>query len=156
MMSEKRKNYSSFPDDSSFIQNIDKYVEFLLWARWNPDLFLDLITPTAGGIRLGLDQRVFLRCLSRFQNVYAVFPRGYGKTFIEVLGLILNAVLYPGIELSLTAQTRESAAGLLEDKTLEVFKYYPLLADCCEYKSFTKDKATIIFKNGSRITNLRF
>ena len=77
-----------------------------------------------------------------------------GKTFIEVLGLILCAVLYPGVELSLTAQTRESAAGLLEDKVLEIFKYFPLLADCCEYKSFTKDKAVVIFKNGSRITNL--
>ena len=63
-------------------------------------------------------------------------------------------MLYPGVELSLTAQTRESAAGLLEDKVLEIFKYYPLLADCCEYKSFTKDKAVSIFKNGSRITNL--
>lgn len=119
-----------------------------------PDLFLDLITPTSGGIKLGLDQRVFLRCLIRFPNVYAVFPRGYGKTFLEVLGLILTAVLYPGVELSLTAQTRESASSLLEDKVIEIFKYYPLLADCCEYKSFTKDKAVLIFKNGSRITNL--
>ena len=78
MNKNQPKNYSSFPDDSSFIQNIDKYVEFLSWARWNPDLFLDLITPTSGGIRLGIDQRVFLRCLSRFPRVYAVFPRGYG------------------------------------------------------------------------------
>lgn len=409
-LSKKRKNYSSFPDDSSFIQNIDKYVEFLAWARWNYDLFLDLITPASGGIKLGLDQRVFLRCLARFPRVYAVFPRGYGKcvkgdtliltdegmkeigdlfeidesadetylipnqltlqnkkgereevsmgvysgiketvrieteegheievslnhplltqgkwlkkkkwkraeklkvgdtlimaydsqvfgsdghltmtnarilgqrcrkhrepipkvvlqsnrwiilnfltglfemedgfqvdrtnkpiyfkttnsklakqlmplllnfgfrpmlrkegegyeltippieipsrgqrlfetkiksitpsqapvydlsvpqthsfigngfvnhnTFIEVLGLMVTCVLYPGVELSLTAQTRESAAGLLEDKVLEIFKYFPLLADCCEYKSFTKDKAVVIFKNGSRITNL--
>lgn len=45
----------------------------------HPDLFLDLITPETGGIRLDLDQRVFIRTLVRFVSVYAVFPRGYGK-----------------------------------------------------------------------------
>lgn len=56
--------------------NLDKWVDFLSWARWNYDLFLDLITPSSGGIRLDLDQRVFLRSLSRFYRCYAVFPRG--------------------------------------------------------------------------------
>ena len=56
--------------------NLDKWVDFLSWARWNYDLFLDLITPSSGGIRLDLDQRVFLRSLSRFYRCYGVFPRG--------------------------------------------------------------------------------
>ncbi len=47
--------------------------------KGHPDLFLDLITPETGGIRLDLDQRVFIRTLVRFVSVYAVFPRGYGK-----------------------------------------------------------------------------
>ena len=42
------------------------------------DLFLDLITPETGGIRLDLDQRVFLRGLGRFMRLYGTFPRGYG------------------------------------------------------------------------------
>lgn len=77
-----------------------------------------------------------------------------GKTFIEVLGLILNCIFYPGINLSMTAQTRESACGLLEDKYTEIMGFYPMLKDCVEHASFTKDKALIIFKNGSRISNL--
>lgn len=56
--------------------NLDKWVDFLSWCRWNYDLFLDLITPSSGGIRLDLDQRVFLRSLSRFYRCYGVFPRG--------------------------------------------------------------------------------
>ena len=56
--------------------NLDKWVDFLSWARWNYDLCLDLITPSSGGIRLDLDQRVFLRSLSRFYRCYGVFPRG--------------------------------------------------------------------------------
>lgn len=77
-----------------------------------------------------------------------------GKTFIEVLALILTAIFYPGVNLSMTAQTRESAAGLIEDKFQEIIAFYPLLGECIEHYSFTKDKALIVFKNGSRISNL--
>ena len=59
-----------------FTRNLDKWTDFIVWARWNFDLFLDLITPEEGGIRLDLDQRVFLRCMGRFVSVYGVFPRG--------------------------------------------------------------------------------
>lgn len=63
----------------NFYRNLDKWIKFVSWARFYPDLFYDLITPKKGGIRLDLDQRVFLRALSRFISVYGVFPRGYGK-----------------------------------------------------------------------------
>lgn len=96
----------------------------------------------------------FLRILVRFPRAYCVFPRGYGKTFIEVLALLITAILYPGVNLSMTAQTRESACGLIEDKFHEILGFFPLLAECIEHYSFTKDKALIVFKNGSRLTNL--
>ena len=70
-----------------------------------------------------------------------------GKTFIEVLALILTAIFYPGVNLSMTAQTRESACGLIEDKFSEIMGFYPLLMECVEHYSFTKDKALIVFKN---------
>ena len=63
-------------EDDKFTQNLDKWVDFISWARWNMDLFLDLITPESNSIRLDLDQRVFLRSLGRFLRVYGVFPRG--------------------------------------------------------------------------------
>lgn len=62
-----------------FHGNLDKWIEFVSWARWYSDLWYDLITPPTGGIRLDLDQRVFLRCLARFISTYGVMPRGYGK-----------------------------------------------------------------------------
>lgn len=43
----------------NFTKNLDKYIKFVSWCRWNPDLFIDLITPETGSIRLDLDQRVF-------------------------------------------------------------------------------------------------
>src|SRR5690625_4140859 len=76
-----------YSEDSSFLRNIDKYKDFVSWARFYPDLFYDLITPETGGIYLDLDQRILLRSIARFISTYGVFPRGYGKTFVEVMGM---------------------------------------------------------------------
>ena len=57
--------------------NIDKYVDFVSWARWYPDLWLDLIKPENGGIKLHSDQRTFMRIAMRFLSMYGVYPRGW-------------------------------------------------------------------------------
>ncbi|MBI6006868.1 hypothetical protein H8J86_13075 [Clostridium perfringens] len=137
-----------------FTKNLDKWVQFISWARWNYDLFLDLITPEKGGIRLDLDQRVFIRCLGRFVRVYGVFPRGYGKTFCELLALYITAILYPDTNLSMSAQTREASAKLIKEKHTEIKKIYPLIANEIVKENLSKDTAEIIFASGSKIDNL--
>ena len=138
-------------ESDNFLKNLDKYCDFVSWCRWNPDLFLDLITPEKGGIRLDLDQRVFLRSLFRFISTYGVFPRGYGKTFIEVLGMYLSCIFFPDIDLSMTAQTRENASKLVEEKHREILKFYPLMANEIVKSNFSKDSVEIIFTSGGRI-----
>nr|WP_145401478.1 LAGLIDADG family homing endonuclease [Paenibacillus xylanexedens] len=64
---------------TSFDKNLEKWIQFVQWSKWFPDLFYDLISPEKGGMRLDLDQRVFLRSMSRFISTYGVFPRGFGK-----------------------------------------------------------------------------
>lgn len=140
--------------EDKFTLNLDKWVQFISWARWHMDLFLDLITPETGGIRLDLDQRVFLRGLGRFLRVYGVFPRGYGKTFVEMLGLYVVAILYPDSNLSMSAQTREASAKLIKEKHTEIKKYYPLIASDIIKENLSKDTAEIIFSSGSKIDNL--
>ena len=44
-------------------------------------------------------QRLFLRAVMRHRYCYAVFPRGYSKSFLSVLVLMLRAILYPGSNL---------------------------------------------------------
>lgn len=56
--------------------NIEKYIDFISWCRWYPDLFLDLIKPQNGGIQLHSDQRTFMRIAIRFLSMYGVYPRG--------------------------------------------------------------------------------
>jgi len=141
---------------SEFLKNIDKYAEFLSWARWYPDLFLDMISPRSDdgkikGLKLHFDQRIFLRCTVRFYSMYGVFSRGYAKTFNEILSLNVLSILFPGITLSVTAQTKENAAEILADKQREIFKFYPIIKDEVVKYSFTKNDADVLFKNESRI-----
>ena len=65
--------------DSVFGKNLHNYYTFISWAKWYPDLLLDLMKPETGGLNLHLDQRIFLRCDVRFMSMYGTFSRGYGK-----------------------------------------------------------------------------
>lgn len=90
----------------------------------------------------------------RFISFYGVFPRGYGKTFDEVLASELSCIFYPEITISLSAQTKENAADLLKDKHNEIIRFYPLLKNEIEKTSFTKGDSYILYKNGAKLDNL--
>jgi hypothetical protein len=135
----------------SFTKNLPKYIDFVSWARWYPDLFWDLITPETGGIRLDLDQRVFLRCIARFVSNYGVFPRGYGKTLLEIMGMYHSSIFFPDIEICMTAQTRENAAKLVDEKHRELTKFYPMLKNEITKYSSSKDSVEVLFTSGGRI-----
>jgi ribonucleoside-diphosphate reductase alpha chain len=62
-----------------------------------------------------------------------------------------TAVFFPDINLSMTAQTKENAVKILEEKHREIIKYYPIIRDEIEKASFAKDSAEILFRSGSRI-----
>lgn len=142
-------------NDSVFGKNLYKYVQFCSWARWWPDLFLDLIKPETGGIILHPDQRIYLRCIMRFVSLYGVFPRGYGKTYDEVLAMYLTSIFFPGIDLAMTAQTKENAAELIKDKHSEIMKHFPMLENEIKGKPrFSKNDAEVNFKSDSKIDNL--
>lgn len=144
-------NAKGMDQASSFERNLDKYIEFASWLRFYPDLFLDMVAPQKGALKLHSDQRVYLRCILRFVSLYGVFPRGWGKTFNEVLAMFLVAIAYPGIELAMTAQTKENASELLKDKYMEIIKYYPMLKNEVIETKFSKGDAEISFVNGSRM-----
>ena len=141
-------------DDSVFGENLWSYYQFVSWARWYPDLYIELFKSEDSNMQLHYDQRVFMRCDIRFQSMYGVFSRGYAKTYTEVLDDVIVATLTPNITLSVTAQTRENSAALLQDKINEILTHYPLLENEIEYKRFSKNDAIVKFKNGATITNL--
>ena len=139
-------------DDSVFGKNLYNYYEFISWARWYPDLFIDLLLTEKSNFNMHFDQRVFLRADVRFMNMYGTFSRGYAKTFNEVLSEVIVAILFPQIELAISAQTKENAADLLKSKFNEIRNKFPLIEnELAKEPKFVKGDALITFKNGSTI-----
>ncbi|MFJ3388774.1 hypothetical protein [Lysinibacillus sp. NPDC086135] len=135
---------------NSFEDSFDKWLEFVQWARWFPDLFYDLIKPETGGMRLDLDQRLFLRCMSRFVSTYGVFPRGFGKTMLELMSIYHTCIFFPDITIAMSAQTKENAASISEEKHNEIMKWFPLMKnELAKAPSFTKDSVEVEFKSGA-------
>ena len=88
-------------------------------------------------------------------SVYGVFPRGYGKTMVEILCMYITAILYPDITLSMSAQTREASAKFFHEKHREIIKFYPLIGNEIAKKPImSKDTIEITFTSGAIITNL--
>ncbi|MCP1185079.1 hypothetical protein [Paenibacillus sp. 1781tsa1] len=134
---------------NSFDKNLSKWIEFVQWSKWFPDLFYDLITPEKGGMRLDLDQRVFLRSMSRFVSTYGVFPRGFGKTMIELMSIYHTCIFFPDITIAMSAQTRENASSISEEKHNEIIKWFPLMNNEIVKSSFSKDQVEVIFTSGA-------
>lgn len=154
MSAEQKTNESAGKRTLSLENNIEKYVQFISWCRFYPDLFLDLIKPPTGGINLQADQRILLRCDARFASVYGCFSRGYSKTLMEILSAHVTAIFFPRIHLAISAQTKSNSASLIKDKFQEIMNFYPMLNNEIAKATFSKDESVILFKNGSRLDNL--
>ena len=80
-------------------KNKENIRRFRSWVLWYPDLFLDLMRPATGGLRLHMDQRVSMRCDARFFSYYGCFPRGASKSLNQILVCFVLMIVYPGIEI---------------------------------------------------------
>lgn len=150
----EKDRIESLADDSPFGKYLWNYYQFISWARWFPDRYIELFKSKDSNMQLHFDQRVFMRCDIRFQSMYGTFSRGYAKTYTEILDDFIVCTLTPNINLAITAQTKENAAALLEEKTYEILTHYPLLENEIAIKRFSKNDAIVKFKNGATITNL--
>ena len=140
---------------------IRQYAAF--WREY-PDLFVDFLVrgtrteQKEGEFKFFFYQRVFLRCVMRYQYVYAVFPRAYSKSFLSVMALIIRCILYPGVHLFVTSGGKEQGASILHDKVHEICELIPSLKREIDWGrckiSESKDKVRYIFKNGSVLDNL--
>lgn len=150
----EKNRVKNLSDESEFGQYLWNYYQFVSWAKWYPDLYIQLFKSKDSNMQLHFDQRVFMRSDVRFQNMYGTFSRGYAKTYTEILDDFIVGTLTPNITLAITAQTKENAAALLEEKTDEILTHYPLLENEIAVKRFSKNDALVKFRNGASITNL--
>lgn len=140
---------------------IRQYIAF--WREY-PDLFIDFLQRGAegkipdGGLKFYFYQRVFLRVSVRYRQVYAVFPRGYSKSFLAVLSLMIRCILYPGAKLFTSAGGKSQSASILKEKVDEICRMVPALANEIDRRpgktQESKDKCVYRFKNGSYFDNV--
>lgn len=122
-----------------------------------PDIFLDLIKPADSTFTLFFYQRIVLRALMRFKEVYVVACRAFSKSFITILALFLQCVFIPGTKRFICAPNKNQSAQIAKEKLVEIYDKFPLLrkevigGDISDTPgNFGKDYVTIKFRNGSQ------
>lgn len=132
---------------------IRKYMEFFTAY---PDLFLDLITPSDSEFTLFFYQRIVLRALMRFKEIYVTAPRAFSKSFITILAMVLQCVFMPGTKRFICAPAKNQSAQIAKEKLAEIFDRYPLLrrevigGDITDLPgNYGKDYVTLKFRNKS-------
>lgn len=77
-------------------EHYDELGDMLSFFTAYPDCFLDVIAPADSHFTLYFYQRITLRAVMRFKNVYITAPRAFSKSFITILGLMLQCIFIPG------------------------------------------------------------
>lgn len=149
------------------LQKLKKQISFY---RAYPDIFVDDLTGFSEwskkseeekqknpwkGFQFFYFQRITLRVLMRHRKTYIVFSRGFSKSFLSMMALMLKAVLYPNSELFITTGGKSQAGAITCAKIDEICKIIPALANEINWErgktKHSKDEVKYIFKNGSYI-----
>jgi hypothetical protein len=143
--SKKETSIKSFENMKS------DWKSFCSYYREYPDHFIDLISPPNSKIQLYFYQRMMLRILFRYQNVYITMTRGTAKSYTQILALYLKCMMFPSIMLFLCAPTAKQAASITKRNIEAIWSHFPLLKDEVAKEEFQKDYTRLIFKNGSQL-----
>ena len=135
----------------------DLFRQYASFFTAYPDLFLDLIKPEASSFALFFYQRIVLRAIMRFKEVYVVACRAFSKSFLVILAMILQCVFIPGTKRFICAPNKNQSAQIAKEKIFEIYTNWPLLrreiigGDITETPgNFGKDYVTLKFRNGSQ------
>ena len=130
----------------------------IAFYREYPDLFIDDIKGPDCKFEFYYYQRIFLRAVMRHRKVYATFPRGFSKSFLSMLALMIRCILYPNVELFITTGGKEQAASITIAKIEEICKIIPAHHKEIDWSraatKHSKDDVNYLFKNGSKINIL--
>lgn len=122
-----------------------------------PDLYLDTIKPVESNLELFFYQRIVLRAIMRFKEVYVVACRAFSKSFITILAIFLQCVFIPGTKRFICAPNKNQSAQIAKEKIYEIYEKWPLLRRevvggtvSDTPGNFGKDYVTLKFRNGSQ------
>lgn len=136
---------------------IPKIREYIAFWREYPDLFIDFLLKCNNPkqFRFLFYQRVFMRAAMRHRYFYGTFPRGYSKSFLCTMLLLVRAILFPGAKMFVASGGKEQSASIIAEKVSEICDIIPDLnneinwARGKEGSSITRDKVRIITKGSN-------
>ena len=85
-----------------------------------PDVYLDVIKPQDSSFTLFFYQRITLRAIMRFKDVFGTAPRAFSKSFITILAMILQCIFIPGTKRFICAPNKTQAAQIAKEKIVEI------------------------------------
>ena len=136
-------------------ENLDAIRLLIAFFREYPDIFVDIIKGPDCTFKFRFTQRIFLRCIMRHRYVYCVFTRGFSKSFLAIMALMLRAILFPGSKVFVTTGGKEQAALITISKVEEICKLIPALSNEINWErgasTKSKDNVKYKFKNGSEL-----
>ncbi len=137
-------------------KNRDLFEEYLTFFSAYPDIFLDLIRPLDSDFSLFFYQRIVLRSLMRYKEVYITACRAFSKSFLSIIALFLQCIFLPGTKRFICAPNKIQAAQIAKEKIIEIYNLFPLLRKevigghiSDTPGNFGKDYIQIKFRNGS-------
>lgn len=124
-----------------------------------PDIYLDLIQNPENKTNLFPYQRMLLRAIMRYKDVYCTAPRAFAKSFLTILGLILQCIFIPRTKRFIAAPFKTQSASIAKEKIVEIYERWPLIKKEIQGweqdeipGNFGKDYVELRFKNGSIFT----
>lgn len=137
--------------------NLEKIGDVMSIFSAYPDVYLDLIKPQDSSFTLFFYQRITLRALMRFKDIFVTAPRAFSKSFITILAMILQCIFIPGTKRFICAPNKTQAAQIAKEKIVEIYDRWPLLrkeilgGEISDTPgNFGKDYVTLKFRNGSQ------
>lgn len=139
------------------IEHEELFREYANFFTAYPDIFLDIIKPEGSNFTLFFYQRIVLRAIMRFREVYVTACRAFSKSFLTILALFLQCVFIPGTKRFICAPNKNQSAQIAKEKLVEIYDKFPLLrrevigGDVSDTPgNFGKDYVTLKFRNGSQ------
>lgn len=96
-------------DKNAVRGDLERYQCLISYWRKYPDKFIDYMCSLNpdNTFHFYLAQRLTLRLMARYHTCYLVFSRGFSKSFVAVMSLIIKAILYPGAKLATVAGQKD-------------------------------------------------
>ena len=116
-------------DEKTYDDNFDPKAWGLLISYWRyyPDKFLDMMEGPSTKYELQLIQRIIIRAVLRYSQVFDSASRGTTKSFCMLSSKEVEGLLYPGVDTQYVGPSKEQLADILRPQNID-----EIVDDCSE------------------------